>query len=61
MHIIFSANNNDDFQLIVNNFFLQFTNWCILNYSVINHVKSEFILFNLADVTVSINGRMLQP
>ena len=55
MAIIFSADNDVDLQLLINNFFSQYFNWCTLNCIVINPVKSIFLFLNFASVTVSIN------
>ena len=38
---------------------LLYSYWCILNCIVINPVKSNILLFNSANVAVSIIGRML--
>ena len=57
--IIFSADNDVDLHLLVNNFFSQYSNRCTLNCLVVNTVKSIFSLLNSANISVSINGHML--
>ena len=43
----------------MNNFFSQYSNWCTFNCIVINPAKTNFLFFNSANITVSINGHKL--
>ena len=57
--ILFKADNETDLQQIINDFFLKYTKWCILNCIVINPTKSNYLLFNCTNITMSINGHIL--
>jgi hypothetical protein len=58
--IIFSSDTEVELQLLVNNFFIDYCAWCDTNCIVVNPVKSNFLLFNVADIVVSINGHGLK-
>ena len=55
--ILFKADNETDLQKIIN--FLKYTKWCLLNCIVINPTKSNYSLFNCTNITMSINGHIL--
>ena len=57
--ILLKADNETDLQKIINNFFLKYTKWCLLNCIVINPTKSNYLLFNCTNITMSINGHIL--
>ena len=57
--ILFKADNETDLQKIINDFFLKYTEWCLLNCIVINPTKSNYLLFNCTNITMSINGHIL--
>ena len=58
--IILSADTDIELQSLVDAFFLKYTVWCLLiNNIVINPTKSNFLLFNLSNITANINGNFL--
>ena len=57
--ILFKADNETDLQKIINDFFLKYTKWCILNCIVINPTKFNYLLFNCINITMSINDHIL--
>ena len=57
--IIFSADCEFVLQTIINNFFDKYCLWCTTNCLVLNPAKSNFLTFNNARVTVSINNQLL--
>jgi hypothetical protein len=52
--IILSADTNHDLQILINNFFVTFYNWCTNNCTGINQLKSNYLLSNSSNITVSI-------
>ncbi len=54
--IIFHGDTAVDLQIIVNDFFVKYTAWCIDNCIVINPAKSKYLTFNVTDVVVNVNG-----
>ncbi len=57
--IIFAADNNTDLQIIINNFFLKYSDWCTSNCVLINPDKSNYLTFNVTNINVTINNQML--
>jgi hypothetical protein len=57
--IIFSATSDNELQIIVNNFFNAYSNWCTCNCIVVNPMKSNCIRFNTDETVVTINGHLL--
>ena len=54
--IIFSAENDVDLQLLINNFFSQYSNRCTLDCIVINPVKSIFYCLTLLTLLCLLMG-----
>jgi hypothetical protein len=57
--IIFTADSDADLQVVIDNFFIVYSNWCSLNCIVVNPVKSNFLSYNTFNISVSINGHIL--
>ena len=57
--ILFQADNETDLHKIINDLFLKYTKWYSLNCIVINPTKSNYLLFNCINITMSINGHIL--
>ena len=55
--IIFSAPDNALLQHNVDNFFNQYVRWHAANCIVVNPAKSNYLLFNNADVVISVDGK----
>jgi hypothetical protein len=58
--IIFSASDNVLLQDVVDNFFAKYVKWCVNNCIVVNPVKSNYLMFNKADVVIAIDGKFIE-
>jgi hypothetical protein len=54
--VIFSAETAFDLQNIINDFFHTYTAWCTSNCNLINPSKSNYLMFNVSDIAVNMNG-----
>lgn len=57
--VLLTGDNNMDLQYLIDEFFLKYSKWCSQNCIVINPSKSNFLQFNTNNITVSINGHVL--
>jgi len=57
--IIFHANDNNQLQFIINDFFKKYSIWSNENCIVINPDKFNYLAFNHADIVLAINNQLV--
>ncbi len=58
--IIFSASDNVLLQDVVDKFFAKYVKWCGNNCIVVNPLKSNYLMFNKAEVVITIDGKHIE-
>ena len=57
---LITADREDSLQKAINNFCDKYLKWCLDNCIVVNLTKSNFLLFNTANIIVRLNGHVLE-
>lgn len=58
--VIFSADTSATLQCIIDDFFNKYSTWCTANCILVNPTKSNYLMFNVTGITVTINGDNLE-